>query len=490
MTQTKALLQCAIQHRHITTKESLRYETNSAPEIIDILKNRYSVPEEAVLQLLHDSLELPIVSVDNLVPDPGLLAKWPAKQLQDATTIPLYEDTNEICLVTNNPFHPIIAQIEKDRKKKAKLFLADWQSISKYWLSVTVTTQSKNLLDLVIEKGVAHQATDIHVYQTQTGCTIKYRYHGHLYPLMTLASEPSKDLTRLIKYHANMDISQWTQPQDGRINTIVNAKTIDIRAASVPSAFGEDFALRLMNPNTSFKTLENLGLSQPAYKLIKNIVTQPWGLILITGPTGSGKTTTLYSCLRHLGKSGKHNIVTIEDPIEIQLPGIRQTQINTASGYTFDSALRSILRHDPDIIMVGEIRDAQTAKTALQAAYTGHLVFASLHTPNCESTFLRLSHFDLDPFLIAHSLKAVISQKLHQIECPDCQNEPQTGCPKCKFTGLSRRELLTEILQVKTPSFHKDPAIQMDTFLKNNPYYSFEDDFATKKIPCGTPPKP
>jgi type II secretory ATPase GspE/PulE/Tfp pilus assembly ATPase PilB-like protein len=200
------------------------------------------------------------------------------------------------------------------------------------------------------------------------------------------------------------------------------------------------------------------------------------GLILVTGPTGSGKTTTLYTILNHLKKDNTKSIITLEDPIENILTGIRQSQINPSAGYTFIQGLRAILRQDPDIIMIGEIRDAETAKIALEAAYTGHLVLSTLHTANCESTLLRLQSFDLDPFLLGHSLKGIISQFLTPKRCEQCQ---QQGCKNCHDTGFKGRIALHEMLVATTPTSLKTQDDFKD-FMSKNTYYPFYQDINQK----------
>ena len=233
--------------------------------------------------------------------------------------------------------------------------------------------------------------------------------------------------------------------------------------------------------------------------MISDMLAPSHGLILVTGATGSGKTTTLYSCLRLLRQQYKKSIVTLEDPVEQILPGVRQSSINPSSGFSFAKGLRAILRQDPDIIMIGEIRDAETAKTALDAAYTGHLVLSTLHTTDCESTLMRLSSFDLDPFLVSHSLKGIVSQRLALTLCPQCRQPKHptavhienpnpsddagffsSGCETCSYRGHQGRSLLSETLMITQAVPHSIQHHDFSRLMSENEYYSFDQDIRAK----------
>jgi type II secretory ATPase GspE/PulE/Tfp pilus assembly ATPase PilB-like protein len=269
-----------------------------------------------------------------------------------------------------------------------------------------------DLFELLTEV-TKEKASDLHLYRTESGCEIKLRKWGNLHPYKTLPQPETLSLIAQLKLHAQLDIAQTQLPQDGKIETpSSNGSPVTIRVSSIPSAWGEDFALRFFKKSPPKPSLTALGFSEKAAELTHQMLQKKSGLILVTGATGSGKTTTLYTCINLLQHARTHNIVTLEDPIETILPGIRQSQVNPSIGYTFITGLRALLRQDPDIVMIGEIRDQETAKTALEAAYTGHLVLSSLHTPNCETTLLRLQSFDLDPFWVQQSLAGIISQTL------------------------------------------------------------------------------
>jgi type II secretory ATPase GspE/PulE/Tfp pilus assembly ATPase PilB-like protein len=251
-------------------------------------------------------------------------------------------------------------------------------------------------------------ASDVHFFRNEYTCSIYFRLLGELVHHETLPMPYAEWIFSQIKLRGHCDVSITNKPQDGRL--VIG--DIQMRISTLPSAFGDDIVCRLINKNQCFQTINTCGFPLKKENAIKRMLQQTSGLILVTGPTGSGKTTTLYAMLAWLKEKTKGSIVSLEDPIEKILPGIRQSPINTASNYTFNTALRATLRQDPDIIFVGEIRDSETAITALNAAYTGHLVLSSLHTDCINSTLHRLQGLDLDPLLLSYSLRGIISQRL------------------------------------------------------------------------------
>ncbi len=316
---------------------------------------------------------------------------------------------------------------------------------------------TSNLTDL-FNAAIDAKASDVHLNNTPDGGVIRFRQFGQLTDFGLLSPQGMDHLSNLIKLHAHLDVSATGIPQDGHLKWTHGNQTVDIRLSSLPTRYGEDLVCRFFEDRSQVNDLSELGFSSLTKDRIATMLAQKSGLILVTGATGSGKTTTLYTCLRHILATRFCNIITLEDPIEATLENIRQSQVNPSIGYDFVDGLRAILRQDPDVIMVGEIRDAQTAKTALEAAYTGHLVLSTLHTPNCASSLLRLASFNLDPFWVHHCLKGIISQTL------------------IKRNDLTGRLALTELLE---PDPSTPPQDRLNP--KNAQFYiSFEEDLAWK----------
>jgi type II secretory ATPase GspE/PulE/Tfp pilus assembly ATPase PilB-like protein len=357
-------------------------------------------------------------SITSLCPDPTLSDFFP--ELVASQLLPVYETEDTLCIAAANPFHPRLELLKTTASKALKIIV------------LTDTAATDFPIEKIVKDALEKQASDIHFFSTKEVLSIQFRHLGQLIPYTQLPL--SSTLIQKIKLIAHMDISCQTLPQDGHFS--LPDQHVDIRVSSLPSLYGEDLVLRLLPTFLSLKTLETLGFPDPVFSRLTDLLALRSGLILVTGPTGSGKTTTLYAMLLELTRKQGLNIVSIEDPIEMALDGVRQSQINPKIEYTFHAALKAILRQDPDVIMVGEIRDKDTAKTALDAAYTGHLVLATLHTDDIESTLHRLSSFDCDPFLISHCLKGVLTQKLERVSC-DCIS----GCADCNFTGSSKRVL-------------------------------------------------
>lgn len=329
------------------------------------------------------------------------------------------------------------------------------------------------LVNHIISQSIKARASDIHIEPYQDSFKVRYRVDGILYDLLTPPKGIQATLTSRVKVMAKMNIAEKRLPQDGRIDVKVGDQEIDIRVATIPTTFGERVVLRLLNKSGSLLKLPELGLSSDRLDMFERLVKSPNGIILVTGPTGSGKTTTLYAILSTLNKPDI-NIITIEDPIEYQIKGISQIQVNPKIDLTFANGLRSIVRQDPDIILVGEIRDRETADIAVQSALTGHLVFSTLHTNDSASAITRLVDIGVEPFLIASSVLAVVAQRLVRVLCNVCK-EPYTpddfslktlginteqakstvfyrvkGCPNCFGTGYKGRIGIFEIMEMES----------------------------------------
>ena len=327
------------------------------------------------------------------------------------------------------------------------------------------------LVNHIVAEAVKAQASDIHLEAYQDSFKIRYRVDGILYDFLTPPKRIQPALVSRIKVMANMNIAEKRLPQDGRLQVRTGNQEIDIRVSSIPITAGERLVLRLLNKSGTLLRLQEIGLPEHDYNLVYRLIRYANGIILVTGPTGSGKTTTLYAALSSIN-TPDINIITIEDPVEYQINGINQIQVNQKIGLTFARGLRSIVRQDPDVILVGEIRDKETSEIAVQSALTGHLVFSTLHTNDSASAITRLVDIGVEPFLISSSVIAVLAQRLVRVLCPNCKEEyvpdeqavrsiggdPQTfknatiyrkrGCVQCLNTGYSGRVAIFEIMML------------------------------------------
>jgi type IV pilus assembly protein PilB len=276
------------------------------------------------------------------------------------------------------------------------------------------------LSNMVISRAVTDGASDIHIEPQRVGLRIRYRIDGILHDAMTLPKKVQAPFLSRIKIMASMDIAEKRAPQDGRISLMMDGRQFDFRVSTLPAVFGEKIVLRVLDKSSIGVGLSKLGLLPKTMEAFEQLITRTYGIILVTGPTGSGKSTTLYSVLAKLN-SGERNIVTIEDPVEYDLPGITQVGVNVKAGLTFANGLKTMLRQDPNIIMVGEIRDAETATIAIEAALTGHLVISTLHTNDAPGAISRLLDMGIEPFLISSSVAGVLAQRLLRVICPRCK---------------------------------------------------------------------
>lgn len=298
------------------------------------------------------------------------------------------------------------------------------------------------LLNSIIEQAVRSNASDIHIEPVEESIRVRLRINGDLTEIMNLSKKNLSPIVTRIKIMGKMNIAEKRLPQDGRIETIIDNKEIDMRISTLPTVHGEKVVVRLLDKSSFNFTKESLGFSKNNLKVFNEILTQPYGMILVTGPTGSGKTTTLYTILRELNQIEK-NIITIEDPVEYKLDGINQVQVNSKSGLNFATGLRSILRQDPDIVMVGEIRDSETAHIAIRAAITGHLVLSTLHTNDSPSTIARLVDMGVEPYLVSSAVIGVVSQRLVKVLCDKCKSPYEASYSEKQMLNVDTNEDLT-----------------------------------------------
>lgn len=389
---------------------------------------------------------------------------------------------DKLKIATNNPENPDLKNILNEIKTKTKLnpilmvcsdtslrysqaLYEKLKKESKTTEKVEVTTKSeeefsakiKNLaqmkerisqvpatevMNILFAGAVIAESSDIHLEPTENNLRVRYRIDGVLQDIINLPKQVEHVVNSRIKYLAKLKLDIKDRPQDGRMDVVAAGVPIDIRVSSIPSAFGETFVMRLLPKNKKFITLEDLGFSPSYIKIVEKAIAKPTGIIFNTGPTGSGKTTTNYAILDKVNKPDV-KIITLEDPIEYKIEGIEQSQVEEEKGYTFASGLRSILRQDPDIIMVGEIRDEETATIAMQAAMTGHLVLTTLHTNDAAVAIPRLMDMGVKPYLLAGAINLIIAQRLVRKIHNVCGGK---GCQECNNTGYKGRIAIAELL--------------------------------------------
>ncbi len=291
------------------------------------------------------------------------------------------------------------------------------------------------LINALLAEAIRENASDIHIETFEKALVVRFRVDGVMREIVQPKRALAPLLVSRIKVMAKLDIAEKRVPQDGRISLRIGGREVDVRVSTMPASNGERVVLRLLDKQAGRLNLNNLGMSEKTLIRLREVVHKPHGIFLVTGPTGSGKTTTLYSTLAEL-ESATINILTIENPIEYNLPGIGQTQVNEKADMTFARGLRAILRQDPDVVMVGEIRDFETAETAVQASLTGHLVMSTLHTNTAVGAVLRLVDMGVEPYLIATSLVGMLAQRLVRVLCPDCKEPARADSFECQFLGV------------------------------------------------------
>ncbi len=486
-------------------QECLHEHKKTAVSLVQVLVSKGLIDEDALLNTLSLHLGIPYIKIESENIDPELIKKIPSKLItyynfmplglqNDALKIAINDPLDlsiidEIKLFLNQEIAPVIAR-QKDILGSIKNFYGvGAETIEAMSVAAPLNTellkieQNKNIdnesidpsvikfLNQVLLDAIKQEATDIHFEPFENDLRIRYRIDGILYeiPCPPAIKQFQTSIAARIKVMANLDIAEKRRPQDGRIDVKLENDAFDLRVSIIPTPFGESIGIRILPRSNQIITLKGLGLTINELNLMEKMISKPHGIILVTGPTGSGKTTTLYACLNKIN-SAERKIITIEDPIEYQLRGITQMQVDTKISFTFANALRSMLRHDPNIMMVGEIRDSETAELAVRTALTGHLVFSSLHTNDAAGGITRLLDMGIDPFLVASSVILIIAQRLVRKICPRCKEQytPEPGllkqfnghktwatpllhgrgCESCRFTGYKGRTGIFEMLEI------------------------------------------
>ena len=469
--------------------DTLQLPDNGRPDLALIASGL--VEESDMLEVLAEYLDLPLANTEQFPDTPLKAGGANVSFLRQKRMLPILEDDTSITFALSDPLDKTSLQsikllVNKDINiqlaKSADLDRAfdrlyDQEEAKKSpalknhvkdEVSIEEDSPAVKLFNQLVNTAISNEASDLHIESSSSGLKLRYRVDGKLLELGNLPPEYLKEmLISRIKILANLNIAEKRLPQDGRITVNVSGRSIDVRVSTIPIINGESVVLRFLDTEKGPNDLVALGLSDHTLSTLRRLLKAPHGMILTTGPTGSGKTTTLYAALQELNLV-ERKIITLEDPIEYRLENINQIQINPKVGLNFATLLRSVLRQDPDIIMVGEIRDEETARLATQSALTGHLVLSSLHTNNAFGAINRLLDMGLEPFLISAAVRAIISQRLIRRLCPKCKKSGlvtpaeqkqfglkigtivsrPNGCMSCYQTGYKGRIVLTELLEL------------------------------------------
>ena len=464
---------------------------------IDEISNDLELDIKAFVKFISEKFKVLYFDLDDIDIDYRISEKLSTAQLKTYSAIPVKEDEISVYVAFKNPFD-VMAQDKVQNlfnRKLLKVAIAQPTQIEKYISKLALNESIKDviteirrelsssasqgqntensgilkLIEIILKTSIQSRASDIHIEPTETNCIVRSRIDGMLSETFIFDKDIYPPMVSRMKLLSNMDIAERRRPQDGRFSAQILDKEYDFRISTLPILNGESIVLRILDKSKVIINLEDLGMHPDNFAKFKKSMKAPYGIILVTGPTGSGKTTTLYGALNDI-KSIKTKIITVEDPVEYQLNMIQQVHVNEKSGLTFVSALRSILRQDPDVIMIGEIRDQETLRIAIQAALTGHLVFSTLHTNDAISALPRMIDMGIEPYLVSGALVCIEAQRLVRKLCPHCKQKitlsqkafdevkkfvpenyqfyKSVGCPQCSQTGYLGREMISEILPI------------------------------------------
>ncbi len=459
------------------------------------------ISQSDIAMVLAESMDLPFIDLTDYLVDPEVIKLVPESTAKKYRAVPLFKIGNSLTVAMSDPedvvaldeirakskistVEPVVSTLDMIQKMIDQYYGAfgSAEELVKGLTKEKMEEGSKTviglaeiaeetpvikLVNLMIMQAVKEKASDIHMEPEDNAVIIRYRIDGILRKVQEIPKHLQSALASRVKIMAKMDIAETRNPQDGRIQLKMENRNLDLRVSSFPTVHGENLVLRILDKSAVLLNLTELGFAEIDLTAFDKMIRKPSGIILVTGPTGSGKTTTLYAALSKINSVEK-NIITIEDPVEYEIPLIRQTQINIRAGLTFANGLRSILRQDPDIVMVGEIRDKETADIAIQASLTGHLVFSTLHTNDSTSSLTRLIDMGVEPFLISSSVIAILAQRLVRLICPKCKEKyaPSAealsdlkldakiqlyrgkGCNNCRNTGFLGRVGIYELLVI------------------------------------------
>ncbi|SFH47587.1 type II secretion system protein E (GspE) [Tindallia magadiensis] len=480
--------------------QALKKQKDTNKKIGEILVDEGMITNKQIVEVLEFQLGIPHMDLEKAYISPEVPRLLPEKLARRHTLIPIKKVGNVLTVAMADPLNifaiddvklatgldvePVISTIseimntislfyEKETAEKAleafdQSYVSDLSDdFNESELANIEKAPVVQLLNSIIRQAIKMQASDIHIEPTERDIRVRFRLDGELQEIMRPNKGSHSAVVTRIKIMGKMNIAEKRIPQDGRVEMEFDGRDVDLRIAIMPTVHGEKVVIRLLDRSSVLLSKEELGFSKENLKTFDSIIQHPNGIILVTGPTGSGKTTTLYTVLQELNQVNK-NIITVEDPVEYRINGINQSQVNVKAGLTFASGLRSILRQDPDIIMIGEIRDAETAQIAVRAAITGHLVLSTLHTNDTVSTISRLADMGIEPYLLSSSIVGIMAQRLVKKLCTSCREsytstdkeekllklqEPVTlykevGCNSCNNTGYKGRTGIHEILPI------------------------------------------
>jgi type IV pilus assembly protein PilB len=473
-------------------------------QLTEALHHQLNIPQVSLFQYPIDDKILPLVSKEFAKRNYIMPFKKEGEKLHVAMADPMdYYTIDDLRLSTGFHIEPAIATKDDISRAISKFYPMD-DSMNELFddtpeqeeevedINVNDSPVVRIVNQLLIN-AVEQRASDIHFDPQETHVAVRFRVDGILQTVKKLPKNMQSVLTARIKIMASLNITESRMPQDGRIKITIDIHPVDLRVSTLPTIYGEKIVLRILDLSNALNDIDKLGFNKINYKRFFDLIERPTGIILITGPTGSGKTSTLYAGLNHLN-SEDVNIITVEDPVEYQIQGINQIQVNTKVGMTFAKGLRAILRQDPNIVMVGEIRDQETAEIAIRASLTGHLVLSTIHTNDSISTLSRLVDMGLEPFLVASSISGIVSQRLVRRICRDCAGEQEatnrekeifskrglkietvkrgSGCASCNMSGYKGRIAIHEVMVMNDEIRH--------LLLNNRPMSEIQD--LTKKL--------
>jgi len=518
----------------VLKKQKEYKEKGEFKKLGELLIEEGFVSEKQIAITLSQQLNIPFVDLYGENIDYKLMGQFPINLIKQTKAIPFKETKDYIYVATADPLNydaleiiermilrkpikifialsrdilNIISRLEKEKmtkvlvnKVKEELKREETQILE------TENTAIDQLAKLVLRIAIEQNASDIHIEPTPYNFSIRIRVDGVLREIFSFTNDIYGAFISKVKLLSNLDISEKRKPQDGRFSIKINNKLYDFRISTTPTLLGESLVMRILDQQKILLKVEELGMSKENFEKFKKLITTPYGIVLVTGPTGSGKTTTLYAALNDI-KSLENKVITVEDPVEYQIPLVQQIQANPKIGYGFNEALRTILRQDPDIVMIGEIRDNDTLNSAVQASLTGHLVLATLHTNDAISAVTRMIQMGAEPFLVSDSLIGVVAQRLVRKICPYCKTTYKptidtlkrvekyfdkntifykgNGCSRCDMTGYHGREMISEVFIVdkyisNMINEHKSTNEILQFEIEKRGYQTLIDDAVTK----------
>lgn len=469
-------------------EDALSEQKNDQRRLGELLVAKGLIKEEVLYEILAELFQVPFIQESDILPEEEAVRAVPLDLIEGNHILPLTVEGKNLTVATSDPLNfDIIQKVQYKSGFFVRVVMTTPRAVEAGLQDVldTLNTSAavkalkgdsgdhsniRELVHAILNRAIRERASDVHFEPLPEFLRVRFRIDGVLHERNTIPKELERNILSRIKIVSGMDVAENRRPQDGRTSFENRNKEYDIRVSSLPDVQGENLVLRILSKEAIGWSFKHLGVSDNDQKTLHRLLRLPYGLILVTGPTGAGKTTTLYSMLNLLNKT-ERKIISVEEPVEYQLKGVTQTAVNPHIDYTFANAIRQILRHDPDVIMVGEIRDLPTAEMAVRAALTGHLVLSTMHTNTAAGAITRLLEMDIEPFLISSALSGVLAQRLVRSVCPYCVQESRlpgnkrqklsrlgvsiedvkevkaAGCARCHQSGYRGREGLFEILE-------------------------------------------